>query len=61
VAFARAGDLDAAISDYTQVIQLNADLANAYYNRGLAYRQKGDSQRAEADFAKARQLTGASR
>ncbi len=29
---------------------------DAYYDRGIAYRHKGDHAKAEADFAKAREL-----
>ena len=48
-----------AIADYTDVISLNPDptiLAYAYYNRGVACWQKGDSDRAIADCTKAIEL-----
>jgi tetratricopeptide (TPR) repeat protein len=47
---------DEAISDYTKVISLDARSAEAYYNRGLAYRQLGKDAQAQADFKKAKQL-----
>ena len=45
-----------AIVDYNQAIQLNPNYANAYYNRGLAYQQLGENQRALADFREAARL-----
>jgi tetratricopeptide (TPR) repeat protein len=62
--------LDNAISDYSTALRLNPKLAEAYYNRSLAYRQlawvcrarglldreKADNSKADADFAEARRL-----
>ena len=50
------GELDEAVADYTEAIRLNPRLAMAYYNRGISYAKKGDQAKAEADFAKAREL-----
>jgi tetratricopeptide (TPR) repeat protein len=47
---------DLAIRDYNELIQLKPDLALAYYGRALALREKGDTEKAEADFRKAEQL-----
>ena len=49
----RQGDLDRAIADYTQAIQLNPKYAPAYYNRGSAWGNKGDFDRAIADYSQA--------
>ncbi len=35
-------DLDTAIQLYTRVIALDSNNARAYFNRGVAYRSKGD-------------------
>ncbi|MDR1836328.1 MAG: tetratricopeptide repeat protein, partial [Treponema sp.] len=49
-------DYDRAIADYTEAIRLNPNDANAYNNRGNSYQAKGDMTRANADFARAREL-----
>lgn len=54
-----SGNLDAAISAYTQVILLAPDPTFAsvgYNNRGLTYLHKGDNDSALADFNKAIEL-----
>jgi len=50
------GDRDRALTDYTEAIRLNPKYAEAYYYRGTLYSQKADTVRANADFAKAREL-----
>ena len=48
------GQYDQAISDYTEAIKINPNLAGAYNNRGLTYsHDKGDYDRAISDFSKA--------
>ena len=47
---------DKAIADFTEAIRLRPDYANAYSNRSRAYGAKGDKAKAEADFAKAKEL-----
>jgi Flp pilus assembly protein TadD len=37
---------------------LNPEDADAYYHRGLAYENNGDQVKAEADFAKTKELVG---
>ena len=46
-------EIDNAIADYTKAIELNPNHADPYYNRGVAYRVKGDHDRAIADYTKA--------
>ena len=50
------GNHDAAIADYTDAILLDPGFANAYYNRGVVHRKQGQQAKAEADFAKAKEL-----
>ena len=50
------GDLDNSITDLTEVIRLDPGKKEAYHFRGNAYKAKGDQARAEADYAKAREL-----
>lgn len=50
-----------AIQDYTKVISLNSNLSEGdlklvYYNRGFCYQYIGDNEKAQADFAKAKEL-----
>ena len=47
---------DRAIADYSVAIELKADYAEAYNNRGFAYYLKGDSKRAIADYTRAIEL-----
>ena len=54
------GDFDVAIESFTLAIEAGdlsrQNLANAYTNRGLAYRTKGDNERAIQDFNEAIRL-----
>jgi hypothetical protein len=45
-----------AIADYNEAIRLNPDDYEAYYNRAIAFRQKGDRRQALADEMHARRL-----
>ena len=45
-------DIDGAISDFTQAIELDPNLAEAYFNRAAAWRAKGEGDNALADFNK---------
>ena len=47
------GDIDRAISDYSEAIRINPGYAKAYYNRGKALSAKGDNEIAIADYGKA--------
>ncbi len=51
------GDYDRAITDLSQAIELNPNLAEAYKNRSLAYYRKGDIARAITDMEAAAQLS----
>jgi Flp pilus assembly protein TadD len=42
--------------DYSEAIRLKPDHADAYYNRGIARRNKSDVDGANNDFGKARLL-----
>ncbi|MBI4643255.1 MAG: tetratricopeptide repeat protein [Deltaproteobacteria bacterium] len=50
------GNLDQAIADYTEAIQLKPDFFVAYLNRGTAQRKKGEVDLAIADYTQAIQL-----
>ena len=56
-AYGLKGDIDRAISDYTEAIELNPNYAPAYNSRGRAYTRKGDYVRAVDDVTKAGELT----
>lgn len=52
------GDRKKAIDDFGQAIRLAPDSSDAYYSRALAYRDVGETELADADEEKARQLDG---
>jgi tetratricopeptide (TPR) repeat protein len=56
IALALRGDLRQAITSYDEAIRLDPEYAAAYYNRGLLHRRLRNTQQANADLAKARQL-----
>ena len=47
---------DKAIYNFTRAIQLNPENADAYHFRGRAYTFRGEQAKAEADYAKAKEL-----
>lgn len=49
-------NLPLAIADYNEAIRINPDDYEAYYNRAIAYKEKGDRRQANADELKARHL-----
>ncbi|HEY3476415.1 MAG TPA: TIR domain-containing protein [Anaerolineales bacterium] len=57
--FQEANSLDEAVRYYTEAIRLRADFAEAYYNRGVARRAKGDHKGADQDYRKAVQYNPA--
>lgn len=52
----RRGDLQGAIADYTQAVQVSPAFTNAYIERGIAYHDAGDLSHALADLNRAVQL-----
>ena len=49
-AYARQGDFDKAVGDFTKAVTIDPNNAAAYTNRALAYRQTGRNDLALADF-----------
>lgn len=49
-------DYRAALVDYDKAISLNADFAEAYYNRGLTHIFLGNNKQGIADLSKAGEL-----
>jgi len=56
IAYSEKGEVERAIEDYTQAIDLNPKFADAYIKRGLAYTKKGEFDKAIADYTKAIEL-----
>jgi tetratricopeptide (TPR) repeat protein len=54
--YQEAGRDDEAINVYTHVLEMDDKMAEAYYNRGLVYRKKGQVQKARSDLSKAGEL-----
>jgi tetratricopeptide (TPR) repeat protein len=55
-AFLRLRNFDAAITDFTKAVSIDADFAAAYYARGRAWLDKGDPPRALEDAKEAARL-----
>jgi tetratricopeptide (TPR) repeat protein len=56
VDFSDREDQATAIACYTEAIRKNPDFAGAYFNRGVTYGRLGNDVKADADFAKAKEL-----
>ncbi|MCF8277727.1 MAG: tetratricopeptide repeat protein [Flavobacteriales bacterium] len=54
--FEKLKNYEAAIVDYTRVIEMNPNLADAHYNRGQAKARLGDTEKACVDWKKAAEL-----
>ena len=50
------GDFDAAIKEYSEVVRLRPNLAEAYNNLGVAQKRKGELDKAAASFNRALEL-----
>jgi Tfp pilus assembly protein PilF len=50
---AAEGKLDAAISEYSKVLEFDPDMYLVYFNRGKLFWRKGDMRRAREDFNRA--------
>ena len=50
------GDLDGALADENKAVEIDPNIAEAYYNRGFIKRAKGDLDGALADETKAIEL-----
>lgn len=48
--YADQGNLDSAVTDFTEAIRLDSQFARAYYARGLAYKRQKENDKAIADF-----------
>lgn len=53
---AAEGRLDAAIDEYSKVLEFDPDLYLVYFNRGKLFWRKGDQQKAKEDFTRAIKL-----
>jgi tetratricopeptide (TPR) repeat protein len=51
--YRRLGEQDAALADYTRIIEIDPTYALAYHKRGLIYREQSDFARALADLNQA--------
>ncbi len=56
VAYEKEGDIDKAIADYTEAIELYPRYREALANRAVIYDHKGDRDRAIADYRAALDL-----
>ena len=56
IAHSKKGELKLAIENYTQAIELDPDNSDAYYSRGGAWLRLGETEKAKADLATARNL-----
>jgi tetratricopeptide (TPR) repeat protein len=56
IAFSDKSDWDTAISCFSEAIRLDANYADAFYNRGFAYDKQGLHEQAVKDYTQAIQL-----
>lgn len=52
----KKGNLEEAIKDFTSAIGIDPKFGHAYYNRGVANKKLGNSQKASQDFSSAQSL-----
>jgi tetratricopeptide (TPR) repeat protein len=53
LSYAKKGEYDRAIADYSEAIRLNREPVGPYINRGSAYEKRGELDKALADFREA--------
>lgn len=53
---AQQGNIEMAIESFTLAIKIDSKLPEAWYNRALLYRRKGEKEKAASDFSRAGQL-----
>jgi Flp pilus assembly protein TadD len=56
ISYERLGQYTEAISDFTRVIEIDPDNANAYFNRGCCYDSVGELDLAISDYSVALEL-----
>ncbi len=56
LAYAKKGQYDQAISDFTKALEINPRFTAAYYNRGSTYFEKGQYDKAWEDVYKVQDL-----
>ena len=54
--YAKSGEIQKAIDMYTKVLEVDGDIAEAYFNRGLLHIYQGDRSAANVDLSKAGEL-----
>ena len=54
--YAKSGEIQKAIDMYTKVLEVDKDIAEAYFNRGLLYIYQGNRSAANVDLSKAGEL-----
>ena len=52
----RRGEFDQAIADFNEMIRINPGDAETYYCQSIAYREKGEESKSEADLSKSEEL-----
>ena len=57
-AFLNIGQYEQAITEYTRAIELDPEYAEAYYRRGLVYKQLWKCSDANSDFLEAYTISG---
>ena len=50
------GDIDGALTSFSEAITTDKRMAEAYYNRGILLQRKGETLQATSDFSMAGQL-----
>ena len=56
LAYAKKGEVELAIADYTKAIALKPDYADAYYRRSKAWLRLGETEKAKSDMKTASKI-----